>query len=175
MDQGEVRSRAEAVTGWRYWQVDPDAGAPLRSLSQRGYAWPPRVVLVARCADGQPHVAPALRCGCGIHASADLASLQAQALCLRPGGLVVGKVALWGPVISEERPDGGSGDHRGRFAVPLRLSVVRGTVAGSALDRVVERLGAYAVPVGVVSLEDAVGEASATILRFLTLSASTAG
>jgi hypothetical protein len=53
--------------------------------------------------------------------------------------------------------------------------VVRGTVTGSALDTVVERLGAYTVPVGVVSLEDAVGEASARILRFLTLSASTAG
>ncbi|HWH33832.1 MAG TPA: hypothetical protein VNT56_00750, partial [Acidimicrobiales bacterium] len=97
--------RAEpAVTGWRYWRLRP---GPLRlcSLSQRGVDWPPGRPLAARClagagVDGERHAAPGTDCGCGVHAGADLASLHAQALCLRPVPLVVGQVRLWGRVIT---------------------------------------------------------------------------
>lgn len=183
MGQLEVRPRTEPVTGWRYWQLSAHAPAPLRSLSQRGFSWPPGRDLVARCADGsararvhvdgQSHQAPELHCGCGIHASVNLTSLQDQALCLRPVPLVVGEVALWGRVVTEVRADRRGRDHRGQFAYPLRLWVVGGTLDGVAEAEAVERLGAYGVEVTVMALEDAVGEASQTILRHLAMSGGT--
>jgi hypothetical protein len=176
----EIRSSREPVTGWRYWQLGAGPTMQLSSLSQRGFAWPPGQPMVARCAEvtgrsagvveQHRHRAPGRSCGCGIHASVDLPSLQAQALCLRPVPLVVGEVALWGEVITEERADRRGRDHRGQFAYPLRLSIVGETLVGGGVAEAVEGLGVYEVPVAVTSLEQAVGELSQTIMRFLSMS-----
>lgn len=166
----EIRSSGEPVTGWRYWQLGVGPTKSLSSLSQRGFAWPPGQPMVARCADQLRHRAPASNCGCGIHASVDLPSLRAQAMCLRPVPLVVGEVALWGEVITEERADRRGQDHRGQFAYPLRLSVVGETLVDGGVAEAVEGLGVYEVPVAVTSLEEAVGELSQTIMRNLSMS-----
>ncbi|MBW3611178.1 MAG: hypothetical protein KY438_06575 [Actinobacteria bacterium] len=185
MDQlDQLRSRSEPVSGWRYWQLGPAPLGQLRSLSQRGFVWPPGRAQVARCADGswrsggtaeaeQDHRAPETDCGCGVHASVDLASLQAQALCLRPVPLVIGQVALWGRVITEERADRRGQDHRGQFAYPLHLWVVPETLGGVTEAQAVGALGTYGVAVGVMALEEAVGEVSQTILRHLSMSTTT--
>ncbi len=181
MGRLEVYPRSEPAVGWRYWQLDLDPDPRLRSLSQRGFIWSPDLPLIARCADGSRfaghgrggHRAPEPECGCGIHASVDLASLQAQALCLRPVPLVVGKVALWGRVISDEQADRGGQDLRGRYAQPAQLWVVPETLVGESAPAAVSRLQAYGVAVGTMALDEAVGEASGTILRHLTMSAVT--
>ena len=178
MSRLEVRSASEPVTGWRYWHLTIGATVLLQSLSQRGFTWPPGKVMVARCAHGRAngvaedrhHRVPGSDCGCGLHASTDLASLHAQALCLRPVPLVVGEVALWGRLITEERADRRGQDHRAQFAYPLRLSVVRETLDATAVADAVEGLGLYQVPVGVTSAEEAVGELSQRIMNFLAMS-----
>ncbi len=179
----DVRPRSQPVTGWRYWQLSVGSTMQLQSLSQRGFAWRPGRAMVARCADANGkavgvadehrHRAPGRECGCGIHASFDLASLHAQALCVRPVPLVVGEVALWGEVITEERADRRGKDHRGQFAYPLALSVVGETLEATAVADAVEGLGIYEVPVGVASVQEAVGELSRTILGFLSMSRPT--
>jgi hypothetical protein len=179
----EVRSRSEPVIGWRYWQLAVGSTMQLESLSQRGFVWRPGQVMVARCANGSGravevdeehgHRAPGIGCGCGVHASVDLASLHAQALCLRPVPLVVGEVALWGEVITEERADRRGQDHRGQFAYPLRLSVVSETLVGTAPAEAVEGIGIYEVPVRVTSVKEAVGELSQTIMANLSMSRPT--
>jgi hypothetical protein len=176
------RLRGDPVVGWRYWRLGAGPLGHLRSLSQRGFVWVPGQVMVARCAEvarggdhsasSDGHEAPEPNCGCGIHAGDGLASLQAQALCLRPVPLVVGEVALWGRVVTEERPDRGH-DHRGQFAFPVRLSVVAETLVGSSPTEAVERLRVYGVAVGTMTLEEAVGPASRTIMGHLAMSAAT--
>lgn len=174
----EVRSPSQPATGWRYWQLAVGEAVALRSLSQRGFVWHPGRTMVARCANGgaleQQHPdVPATDCGCGIYASVDLASLHDQALCLRPVPLVVGEVALWGRVLTAERADGRGQDRRGQFAYPLRLSVVTETLVGTPVEEAVESLGIYQVPVGVTSLDEAVGEVSRTIMNNLSMSRPT--
>lgn len=182
MGEVEGRPASAAATGWRYWQLLPGPPVRLHSLSQRGIEWPPGRPLVARCVGGRTahsggHAAPGADCGCGIHASVDLASLHSQALCLRPVPLVVGQVRLWGRVVTEERPDRLGEDHRGALAYPSRLWVVGETlpegVPAPALASAVS--ATYAVPVGTMSLDEAAGAASRTILGFLAMSRSTAG
>lgn len=176
-----MRSRRQPVVGWRYWQLAVDPTIELRSLSQRGFTWRPEVAMVARCADAggragrgeHRHRAPAPGCGCGLHASIDLASLHAQALCLRPVPLVVGEVALWGDVITEERADRRGDDHRGQYGYPVSLSVIGETLEATAVAGAVDGLARYRVPVDVTSVEVAVGELSRTILANLSLSKPT--
>jgi hypothetical protein len=122
--------------------------------------------MVARCAGvgDAGHDVPAAGCACGIHASPDLASLQADALCLLPGPLVVGEVSLWGLVVVDDH------GYRGRYAYPRSLQVVRESLPGESLDRVVAGLAAYQVPVATTSLAAAVGPASAQIMGFLAMS-----
>lgn len=161
----ERRSRDHPRHGWRYWRLTPEPR--LQSLSQRGFTWEPARPLVARCAGtgAAGHDAPDPGCACGIHASPDLAALHADALCLVPGPLVVGQVALWGRVVVDDH------GYRGTYAHPRRLDVVEETVVGVvSLDEVVEGLAAYGVPVGTAPLVEAVGPASATIMGFLSLS-----
>jgi len=173
----EVHAASEPVTGWRYWQLAVGATASLRSLSQRGFVWRPEKTMVARCANGvaESHHqdVPEIHCGCGIHASIDLASLHAQALCLRPVPLVVGEAALWGRVVTEERADHRGQDHRGQFAYPLRLSLVAETLVDVTVAEAIEGLGVYGVPVGVTPLSEAIGELSQTIMNFLAMSKTT--
>jgi hypothetical protein len=74
-------------------------------------------------------------------------------------------------VITEEQTDRCGQDLRGRFAYPVRLSVVVETLAAATLAQAVEGLGAYGVEVGTMAIDDAVGQASRTIMDCLAMSA----
>ena len=158
-----VRTAADPVVGWRYWHLGLDPVA-LGSVTQRGFTWAPRRPIKARCVSSG-HAAPAPGCACGVYAGADMSGLREHGLCLPAGGLVLGEVALWGLVLTEE--DG----HRGEFGYPRRLSVVEETVEADALSGLVDGLAnGYGVPVGTASRADAVGEVSAAIAAFLDMS-----
>ncbi len=154
------RPPAQPVSGWRYWRFATDAGR-LISVSQRGFSWEPGAVLRARCVGGG-HPAPDRGCSCGIHASADLASLREHALCLAPGVLVVGEVALWGRVVLDDH------GYRGQLARPRRLWLVGGDQGGDL--RTLEALRSYGVPVATMADADALGSASAATRAFLAMS-----
>lgn len=158
-----VRAAADPVIGWRYWHLALDP-ARLGSVTQRDYTWKAGRPIHARCtASGHP--APAPGCACGVYAGVDLGQLREHGLCLPAGGLVVGQVALWGLVLTEE--DG----HRGEYGYPRHLSVVEETVEAGALAGALRELAAgYGVPVDSVSRADAVGEVSAAIAAFLDIS-----
>ncbi|HVE46826.1 MAG TPA: hypothetical protein VNA57_08785 [Acidimicrobiales bacterium] len=158
-----TRTAADPVVGWRYWHLDLER-VVLGSVTQRGFTWKPRQPIKARCVSSG-HAAPAPGCACGIYAGADMSGLREHGLCLPAGGLVVGEVALWGLVLTEE--DG----HRGELGYPRRLSVVEETVEAAALPTALEALAAgYGVPVDSVSRVSAVGEVSAAIAAFLDMS-----
>ena len=152
----------QAVVGWRYWQLSTH-GPVLRSVSHRRFEWAPGRPLRAWCTAGG-HAAPAERCNCGIYAARDLDTLRGRGMCLAPGGLVVGEVALWGRVASHE--DG----YRGELAYPRWLALVEDTVPQGSRAEVLEALAAYGVPVGTMPLAKAVGEVSAAVLAHLTMS-----
>lgn len=158
----EHRPAADPVTGWRYWQLQPGSGL-LRSVTHRRFEWRPGTVQRAVClVDG--HDAPAEGCACGIHASASLAVLRDQGLCLSPGEpLVAGQVHLWGTVVTD--------DHglRAERAAPACLALV--TPDGDEPDpAALAHLGAYAVPVEVLTPHQAMGDVAAAILTFQTMS-----
>lgn len=158
-----VRTAADPVVGWRYWHLGLDP-VVLGSITQRGFTWKPGQPIRARCVSSG-HNAPAPGCACGVYAGADLAGLREHGLCLPVGGLVLGEVALWGLVLTEE--DG----HRGELGYPRRLSVVEETVEPDALAGVVDALcDRYGVPVDTVGRAGAVGEVSAAIAAFLDMS-----
>jgi hypothetical protein len=154
----------QPVVGWRYWQLTPRHR--LRSVTQKWIEWEPGAPMLARCLE-QRHPAPDSACGCGLHASHDLETLRDHGLCLVPDvGLVVGRVALWGRVASDERA------WRGQWASPVELTVAEGTVPGGApaVAQAVAALGAYGVPVSVVALEEAVAGATRTMLEMQAMS-----
>ncbi len=161
---GHVADRAptDPVVGWRYWLLSPD-GPALRSVSHRRFQWVPGRPLRASCTAGG-HSAPAEGCNCGIYAASDLESLRRRGLCLSPGGLLVGEVALWGRVAFSE--DG----FRGQFAYPHRLAVVEQTVAEASVPALLEALGGYGVAVSTMPLRDALGELSAAVLDHQVMS-----
>ena len=161
-----MRAPDQPVTGWRYWQLEP--GGWLRSVSHRRFQWPPGRPLRAGCIGGG-HAAPAEGCSCGVHGSPDLEALRDHGLCLGPEVLVVGQVALWGRVVSDEH------GLRGEHGYPASLAVVRETVSEELLAPVVEALGAYGVPVSVTSAAEAVGDVSAALLAFQAMARQTAG
>lgn len=158
-----IRTAADPVIGWRYWHLEFDP-VRLGSVTQRGYSWKPGRPIHARCASSG-HPAPAPGCACGVYAGVDLAALCEHGLCLPAGGLVVGEVATWGLVLTEE--DG----YRGEYGYPHRLSVVEETVAAGALPNALAALAtAYGVPVDTVARAEAVGEVSSAIAAFLDMS-----
>ena len=150
-----LRPPDDPVVGWRYWRVAADR---LASVSQRGFTWEPGSPLVARCVGGG-HAAPDSGCSCGVHASADLAALRDHALCLAPGVLVVGEVALWGRVVLDAH------GYRGQVAAPRRLWLV-----GDGDQRTLQALEAYGVPVATMAGAEALGDASAATMAFLAMS-----
>ena len=166
MTETVVRPAGEPVVAWRYWQLLP-GGVVLRSVTQKSVGWPPGRPLRAVCR-GVGHPAPAEGCGCGIYGSETLEALREHPLCLAPGVLLVGRVALWGRVVAD-----GHG-YRGEHAYPAELLAVRDTVADDSLDAVLEGLRAYGVAVGVTGLDQAVGDVSGTILAFQAMSGGTA-
>ncbi len=123
----------------------------------------------ASCMTGG-HRAPAEDCECGIYAAADLGALREHGLCLSPGGLVVGEVALWGDVVS-----GDEGGYRGQYASPRRLSLVEQTVPRDLRTSALAALAAYEVPVSTTGLDEAVGELSAAVLANQIMSLRTDG
>lgn len=160
----EHRPGDDPMVGWRYWLLRPTLH--LGSVSHRRIDWQPEEPLRAVCLTGG-HVAPSPGCACGIHASAQRAELLGYGLCLAPGvPLVLGRVALWGAVTSDEH------GWRGEFAYPVELSLVLGT-GDPDPDRtsaLLAGLGQYGVPVDTVGVADAVGDVSAAILSFQAMS-----
>ena len=155
---------AGRVLGWRYWQLDT-AGACLRSVSQRRFEWPPGRPLRTVCVGGG-HGAPADGCNRGIYGARDFARLRPRGLCLAPD-ILVGEVALWGRVLTDE------GFHRGEYAYPHTLAVVEDTVSEGRLEDMVAILGDYGVPTSTASLNEAVGEVSAAQMAFQAMARRT--
>jgi hypothetical protein len=161
------RGRGDPVFGWRYWQLSPRR--LLRSVTQRGFEWPPGRVLKAVCVE-VGHPAPAERCNCGLYANPELEALRQHGLCLAPDVVVIGQVALWGKVVVDEP------SYRGEFAYPARLSlVVDSVVDDTAPELLVAGLEAYRVPVHTTTLDEAVAGMSADMLRFQAMSRRTGG
>ena len=156
------RRREDPLVGWRYWHLAPD-GPVLRSVAQRRFQWLPGRALRASCISGG-HVSPAEACNCGIYAARDLEALRATRMCLGPAPLVVGEVALWGRVASDET------SHRGEYAYPRTLMVVGETAPEASRSAVVEALVPYGVPVSVASLHEVVGDVSAATMAFQAMS-----
>lgn len=162
MAEPGVRSRADAVVGWRYWQVA--ASGRLRSVTQRRIEWPPGRPMRAGCVVAG-HRAPDERCDCGVHGSADLDALRQHGLCLAPEALVVGQVALWGKVVRDHER------WRGEYGEPVHLSVVRDLILEEELDAVIAGLADYGVPVDTVPLAEAVAGVSAATLAYQAMAA----
>lgn len=158
----EQRTESDPVTGWRYWQLRPLTGL-LHSVTHRLVAWKPGEPQHAVCQIGG-HAAPAAGCACGIHAAPSLEALRQEGLCMKPAEpLVMGTVALWGAVITD--------DHglRAQHARPTELSLVVAPGTGDDPSSR-QQLAAYGVPVAVVAPEEAVGEIAAAILTFQAMS-----
>ena len=115
----------EAIAGWRAWNLsDGDPDPLLQPVGSGVDAWPPRVPVEARCGASAlltigigRHVAPDVRCRCGIYAGRSLEALDRHRPAWFPAP-VVGTVSLWGTVIEHER------GWRARFAYPSRLRLV---------------------------------------------------
>ena len=163
----QVRPRTQPVAAWRYWQLVP-ASLRLQSVSHRFVSWEPGRPLRAACVAGR-HPSPAERCNCGVYGAPDLETLRRGCLCLRPGGVVVGQVALWGRVMADA--DG----FRAELAYPKSLSLVHETVEVEARPQVLEALSEYGVDVETVSLGEAVGDVSAALLAHQAMAARTGG
>ena len=159
------RDRSDPVFGWRYWQLSPRR--LLRSVTQRGFEWQPNQVLRAQCVE-IGHPAPADRCNCGIYANPELDALRQHGLCLAPDVIVLGQVALWGKVVTDEP------SLRGEFAYPARLSlVVDSLVDDTPAESLLEGLTAYGVPVHSTMLDEAVAGMSKDMLKFQAMSRRT--
>jgi hypothetical protein len=157
VDEPGVLPRADAVVGWRYWQVAPSGR--LRSVTQRRIEWPHGLVMRATCVVAG-HRAPDERCDCGVHGSPDLETLRQHGLCVAQEPLVVGRVALWGKVVRDHE------GWRGEYAAPVHLSVVRELVLDEELEGVVAGLAGYGVPVDTMPLADAVAGVTAAALAY---------
>jgi hypothetical protein len=99
----------------------------LRSLTQPVF-WPPRTRLEARCnverADGFAHGGgPDAYCECGLWAlrCRDLAEHVLASYADSGVSLALGRLALWGRIVEQER------GWRGQYAYPLDLTVLSGT------------------------------------------------
>jgi hypothetical protein len=148
------------VVGWRAWLVvDTPAGARLHS-TVRAQHWPTGTALRATCRPPHrllarrrpPHAAPLEQCTCGLYAvsgpPAALAVLDPYArLGWHVRHRVVGQVNLWGRVVEC------TGGWRAEFGYPAGILVPRRQLHGAAvahLDRIVDDLAAYGVPVDVL-------------------------
>lgn len=157
-DPAHTRGSGEALLAWRYWQLT--SGRRLRSVSQRRFVWPPGEVMRAACIGGD-HTPPRADCGCGLYGARDLPTLRAQRLCIDAEPLVVGRVALWGRMVSD-----GTGGYRAQYASPRTLSLVNETVPDEAHAEILAALGVYGVPLGTASLDEVVDEVSASAIAY---------
>lgn len=117
-------SYAEAILGWRLWQVieSEPSSYRLAAWSTDRLVWPPLVRAQGHCLlGGRGHAVPDRRCGCGLYAfrTRELAE-RALAAEMRPVPCVLGQVSLWGRVV--EHREG----WRAQFGYPYELLVVTG-------------------------------------------------
>lgn len=156
----EQHAATDPVVGWWYWQLRPNG--LLRSVTHRRIDWHPGQPLRATCLIGG-HDAPAPGCACGIHAEPSLDALREQGLCMAPDEpLVVGQVALWGAVVTD--------DHglRAELAYPHRLSLVTSDAAADSTS--LAALSRYCGPADATPPADALGDVAAAILTFQSMS-----
>ena len=162
---GIVLGPDQPIVGWRYWQMSRTGR--LRSVTQKWIEWQPSHPLRAVCLEIH-HPAPAAGCNCGVYATRDFATLRDHGLCLVPGvPIVVGQVALWGEVVTDDA------SWRAAFGRPQSLSLVEATVGEEKLDQALADLERYGVAVNLVSMDEAIGGASATMLTFQAMSLKT--
>lgn len=117
-----IAHRPDPVIGWRVWNVSDGGSGPVLLPAGSGTdEWPTRRPLEARCTvprvltgRRRRHQAPDFDCRCGIHAS-DSLDVVARVWPAWPAAPVIGRVALWGPIVAHER------GWRARFAYPDRL------------------------------------------------------
>lgn len=166
-EPAHTRASAEALLAWRYWQLT--SGRRLRSVSQRRYVWPPGEIMGAACVGGG-HTPPAAGCGCGLYGARDLQTLRAQRLCIDADPLVVGRVTLWGRMVSD-----GAGGYRAQYASPRMLSLVDETVPDGSHAGILAGLSAYGVPLGTAPLGEVVDEVSASAIAYEAMARGTAG
>jgi hypothetical protein len=157
----------EPVVGWRAWLVSEVEGRPLLGGVVFHRQWWPREPHVAECLHWRPqplrpwrraepdHVAPGLRCRCGLYAADSLAEASRYA---RPGRLpepvrwptlhrVVGRVSLWGRVVECEHGWRASHAYPERLVVPTQRANGRPVPNAEAIAAALE---VYGVPVEVV-------------------------
>ncbi len=153
------------IRAWRYWQTS--GRLYLRSVAQRHIEWKPGVPMNAVCIGGG-HPAPSVGCWCGVSGASDLDALRQHGLCVVPGPLVVGEVDLWGRILEE------SYGYRAEHARPASIGLVEGTIGeGPELDRLMNAMAAYDVPMTIVALNDAVAGTTAQMLAFQMMSRGT--
>ena len=139
---------AGPLTGWRAWLVVASREGIRLASVLHDEIWPPRAPVVASCRRREDpfaepcgrHAAPALDCGCGIHAAREREAAQPY---LRgrdePATLarVLGTVSVWGDVVE------GTAGWRGAQAYPASI-FLESSVAGLR-----DELLVYGVPVTV--------------------------
>ncbi len=117
---------------------------------------------------GGGHPAPAAGCWCGVSGARDLDALREHGLCVLPGPLLVGEVDLWGRVLEE------SYGYRAEHARPASLGLVTESVPDDEeRAALIDQLGAYGVPVTLVTLDHAVAGTTAQMLKFQLMSSRT--
>jgi hypothetical protein len=173
---GQAPDYFEPVIGWRSWAVvRSGADFRLRSIAFTD-VWPVHEAFVARCYEAvtrvhlrlwrrpQRHTPVTLDCSCGIHAANDFASAAAylhlyddmpqRSVCHR----ALGRVALWGTVVE------GDLGWRSSRAYPQEILVpASGASRRVGLERIIEGLSAYGVPVRVLGDVDALREPKPSI------------
>lgn len=139
---------AEAIGGWRVWVVRATRNGLRLGSVLREDVWLPGEPLRARRGE---HVAPRLRCTCGIYA----AHARAKALPYLLGRderdvvhRVLGTVSLWGRVVEAE--DGWCA----QLAYPRRLRVPPLRRLRVALDELLDAMLAYRVPMELAGLSE---------------------
>jgi hypothetical protein len=168
----------EPVIGWRSWAVVRNgADFRLRSVAFTD-VWPVHEAFVARCYEEvsrlhlrfwrkPPRHRPiSLDCPCGIYAAADVASAAAylhlyddvpqRSVCHR----ALGRVALWGTVVEGEL------GWRSSHAYPQEIFLPAvGARRRVGLERIIDGLSVYGVPVQVLEDNGAIGARSLDPVR----------
>jgi hypothetical protein len=147
--------RAHAVVAWRFWSVDGADGEVRLRSPYRDTVWEVEEPVIARCLGpqlrlgpaGHRHQAPGPDCQCGVYGGTyrDLRTFLNGNLVRLERSPVLGRVLLWGSVLTEGPA------FRASHAYPERLFVptfVRGAF------RVADELEAYGVPVTILDARD---------------------
>lgn len=155
----------QPTLGWRVWLVVEDLGELRLASVMYPTVWEPRREEIAYCRPGDPrngqwqdetfvshagpHLAPHVRCGCGIYASksVELAASYFDGYgptMDQPAFRVIGRVSLWGRVIEGDR------GFRASHGYPAHLYVPGRSLNGASdvsPEEVALALTVYGVPV----------------------------